>query len=113
MKATELIADLRAVGPQDLCVVLTFLAERVPSARLADGQSLRDATDFMAWLHELAAASSHRTQARALLPAASRTSRWEAKICPVCFHEHEGKTECLKYLGEEKFCKCEEQTWQS
>lgn len=28
-------------------------------------------------------------------------------VCPDCDHEHEGKTECKKYLGEGRFCPCE------
>lgn len=30
------------------------------------------------------------------------------EVCPVCFHVHEQQRECGKYLGEAKFCRCEQ-----
>jgi len=35
------------------------------------------------------------------------TGRVRDHSCPECQHEHEGRTECSKYLGEGKFCRCE------
>ena len=55
MTSAEVIEALRDLGPQDLNVVFTYLAERVPDVRLEDGRRLCDATDFQQWLHELAA----------------------------------------------------------
>lgn len=58
MTAPELIAQLRELGliedARKFAQALLSLAMRIPEARLADGQGLIDATDFEAWLIELA-----------------------------------------------------------
>jgi hypothetical protein len=40
---------------RDYAVLLRKLGERVPKARLSSGAHLRDASDFVQWLNELAA----------------------------------------------------------
>jgi hypothetical protein len=60
--ARELVAELRRIIPDfhpiDLHVTLNFLAEHVYASQLKDGQRLIDATDFKAWLRELAEEAS-------------------------------------------------------
>jgi hypothetical protein len=60
MTPTELIAELRELGPQDTAVIFSFLADRVLEADLANGKMLLDVTDFEAWLRELAEAARLR-----------------------------------------------------
>lgn len=55
MTSAELICDLRIIGPQDLCVVLQYLADYLYEARLRDGSRLVDISDFKLWLEELSA----------------------------------------------------------
>jgi hypothetical protein len=55
MKAKQIVEDLRALGPQDTNVLFQCLSDRVYTARLANGQRLLDASDFIAWLRLLAA----------------------------------------------------------
>jgi hypothetical protein len=117
MTAVDLIANLRALGPQELPVILHFLADHALEGRLTEGQRLCDVTDFKAWLRELAEAfrnsepvpealahSAFVTGAAPFLGGKVLSTKY---ICPDCHHEHEGRNECSKYLGEEKFCHCE------
>lgn len=61
MIAAELISDLRAIGdPQDLCVILQYLADYLYESRLANGMELTDAADFKMWLEELSAEAKKR-----------------------------------------------------
>jgi hypothetical protein len=98
MTAKELIANIRAralgagAGPRDL---FNYLADQVYEARLADGQRLLDATDFKAWLRELAEAAA---------PAATRD---HLRTCPRCGHIHEGASECGEDMGGGRICRCE------
>jgi hypothetical protein len=57
MTANELVDNLRIMGPQDAAVIFNYLAEHAHEARLANGCGLRDATDVIEWLRELAQAS--------------------------------------------------------
>lgn len=97
MTSAELISALRACGPQTLSVSLHFIADRIPELALADGQRLNDGTDMIVCLRELARCAEVRDLPR----------RPHDAMCPDCDHEHEGRTECSKYLGEGKFCHCE------
>lgn len=96
MTSKELMAKYRSCGEQELPVFLHFLADHWHALRLADGQALNDYMDSAAALRELAEC------ARIPEHTENRTYR-----CSDCDHEHEGKTECSKYLGEGKFCRCE------
>lgn len=52
----RMFSDLRLLGPRHLTVaILHYLAEHVYEARFGNGSRLNDATDFKAWLEELAA----------------------------------------------------------
>jgi hypothetical protein len=76
MTAAELMADLKAMGPQELHVFLHYLADHLYEAELAGSRrdcvvafriglardkmqipKLRDAIDFKLWLEELAEAA--------------------------------------------------------
>ena len=57
MTVKDLIEDLRALGPQELSELLYWLADHVGHARTANGARLCDASDFRAWLIELAQAA--------------------------------------------------------
>jgi hypothetical protein len=122
MTASEIIADLRAMGAQDVRVIFHFLANRAIEARLAEGQRICDVTDVVAWLRELAEAAR---VTEVLAPAELRTRpkvmgefvitdppkeqpRWDRDPhrCEDCFHVHTGRYECTEYLGEGRFCKC-------
>lgn len=108
MTAPELIAELRALGGSpDAARIFLHLAEHVYEARLANGARLLDASDFKEWLVELAEeAKIPRPPYFPARAAPSPQTRYD-HICPDCGHEHEGRTDCGKYLGEEKFCPCE------
>jgi hypothetical protein len=105
MIAKELIANIRGralgagAGPRDL---FNYLADQVYEARLADGQRLLDATDFKAWLRELAEAS---TLPQPGLPASQ--ARRLHDTCPRCGHIHEGGFECGAEMGGGRICRCE------
>jgi hypothetical protein len=57
-----LVLELRRIMPDahgiDLHLTLNFLAEHVYNSQLRGGQHLLDATDFKAWLRELAEEAS-------------------------------------------------------
>jgi hypothetical protein len=119
MTAKELISTFRILGPQEASVIFTYLADQVYDAKLATGQRILDATDFTAWLRELAEAAkvsdfSQSTQVSSgtefgtspkVMPRPPQP-RWD-RSCPDCGHEHEGRNDCAKSLGEGKFCQCE------
>ena len=105
MTATEFVNHLAPVEMKRLALIFASLADRMHSFRLADGQRLNDVTDVCALLRELSAALEFRDSSNgALVPPPQ--ARWKT-TCPDCHHEHEGRTDCSKYLGEEKFCRCE------
>ena len=113
MTASELIAELRLMGPQDPNVIFQYLADHVYEAELPTSlngppRRVRDASDFREWLLELAEAAK---PARCVSPALRQTQipaqQPRDHRCPDCGHVHEGRDECGKYLGEEKFCPCE------
>ncbi len=56
MTARETAAYLRACEEQDLNVTLNTLADQAIEARLSNGARLCDASDFAAWLREVAEA---------------------------------------------------------
>jgi hypothetical protein len=100
MTAKEAIANLRLMGHQPIgYVAFLYLAAHADEARLAGGERLNDATDFAAWLIELA--NAVRAQEPATLnPALNRT-------CPRCGHVHQGEAECGEPLGGGRICRCE------
>jgi hypothetical protein len=116
MTASDLISNLRQCGPQSLSVILHYIADRVYEAELPNGAALRDATDFKAWLVDLADEARNvdgmeipgETENRPAVRGTRRLQqpRWD-RTCPDCDHEHEGRNDCGKYLGEGKFCQCE------
>lgn len=123
MTAKELIANLRSLGTLDGHVIFNYLAEHTYEAKLATGQQLRDASDFKAFLRELAeeakipgpshfrrstevsTAAGNGTGPKVLPPAPQR--RYEDATCPRCGHVHEGDGECGVLIGGGRYCRCE------
>lgn len=54
MTPAELIATCAPSSRSNVATILRYLSQQVYEAHLADGQRLRDATDFKQWLEELA-----------------------------------------------------------
>ena len=127
MTGTELVHYFRSLAPPSLdpdliCarLLLRYLADQVYEARTADGRSVRDISDISTWLRELADearkiaqispgtnvpfAAESRPGPKVTTPLAQL--RYDSSLCPDCGHEHEGREECAKYLGEGKFCHC-------
>lgn len=87
------------------------IKERLQSERQAGRQDARMGRDHMA------AISDGRVSALEWVLREAESIKMEAltaptpqlrdHVCPDCHHEHEGRNECSKYLGEEKFCHCE------
>lgn len=79
-------------------LIFQFQADNLYDVQFADGRPVRqsDILGQRAWFQQLVAAAN---PSRMLLP--------RDPLCPDCRHEHEGKTECKKYLGEGRFCPCE------
>jgi hypothetical protein len=127
MTPRELLCDL-PLGPGDTRHALlharlfvSYLADHVYTAELADGGKLRDAMDFTQWLRELA------DEARKLLangqntevsPVAERSTCRKVTApaqprysydptCPRCGHVHEGVAECGMQMGNGRVCRCE------
>lgn len=76
---------------------------------------LSDAISFREWLLGIAetarltrASAPELSLRQELVPPRSPAPprRYNARGCPDCDHEHEGREECGKYLGEGKFCHC-------
>ena len=112
MTAKQLIDCLRL--PKEMCRVFHGLADTVYEARLSGGQRLCDATDFAAWLRELAeetrvhgqtADASHGNGTRPKVT--SERGRTIYDTCPQCGHIHQGDAECGEHLGGGRVCRCE------
>ena len=114
MTSKELVAKYRACGPQEIPVLLHFLADHWYELRLVDGQKMNDATDASLALREIAEAfrlpASVEAQ-RASRPAPKLTlrqeqqPRWES-TCNKCGHVHQGDGECAVFLGKGGYCDC-------
>ena len=101
MTAGEFIARLAPVDLDRLARIFDCLADHGHELHLESGQALRDGIDFIAFHREVAVAARLRG-------SAGRTVTFgPVRACSECGHEHEGKNECSKYLGEGKFCHCE------
>ena len=57
MNASDLISNLRALGPQDDYVFWSYLADHWHEMRLSDGMGLLDKTDDIAFFREAARAT--------------------------------------------------------
>jgi hypothetical protein len=124
MKPQELVADLSALGPGQSSretllytrLLLCYLADHVHHAELENGLKLRDATDFVLWLREVAAAvkapvitetmCSADIGKRPLVSFRVPQPRWE-DACPRCGHVHQGDAECGEQIGGGRICRCE------
>lgn len=110
MNAKELISDLRRAGPQELAVIFHFVADRLHSLRLMDGQRINDQIDFAVLLRELGEAariSPENPESTEVQSAAvSRTSPLVTSICMKCYHVHEKEGECGVDLGKGGRCDC-------
>jgi hypothetical protein len=94
-----------------LRAALHHIADHWYQLQLLDGQRMNDATDAALGLRELAEAARVPGTEPESMPAPKVTQRpaqprWD-RTCPDCAHEHEGRNDCGKYLGEGKFCQCE------
>jgi len=92
-----------------LRLALRLLADHVRELQFDDGRYLSTIGDFADALRLLA------ERIRTPEPEPVRTfgnhqlrvrGRITDPTCPDCVHEHEGREECGKYLGEGKFCHC-------
>jgi hypothetical protein len=126
MKPQELVADLHALGPGQSSretllytrLLLRYLADHVHRAELQNGMQLRDATDFVAWLREVADEAASAAPAitetmcsadigkRSLVSFRAPQPRWEDS-CPRCGHVHQGDAECGEPIGGGRICRCE------
>jgi len=98
------ISNLRAMGAFDPTECFLYLANHAHEARTSDGQRLNDATDFAAWLVELARAFEDQALAKAFR---GLDKRLHASTCPRCGHVHEGVGECGVWMGAGRYCRCE------
>lgn len=106
MTAQEAISNLRdAHEPVEFFL---YLAAHAHELRLSNGARLNDATDWKAFMVELAEATKP-TIARVLGVPPQR--RWNSRevdpTCPRCGHVHQGIGECGMPMGAGRICHCE------
>ena len=108
MTAREIIAQLRA-RPNMLGAILRYLADRVYDAHTANGQPIRDASDFVAWLRELADVATAPAFSSTVHSLSGETMRRHLieSTCPRCGHIHLGEAECGEDMGGGRRCRCE------
>ena len=115
MTPSELIARYRDLGPQDLNVLLQFIADRLYCLRLANGPRILDVTDMKQAFLEMA--EELRKSCNTKVPwmvnekpipkvTPSEHERW-AGICHSCGHPHKDKAECGASMGNERKCLCD------
>jgi hypothetical protein len=110
VRARELIYNLSRMGPQDLRVLFLYLADAAIDAELAHGNHLRDISDFIAWLRELADAVKRQdvwAGTEATPPKVTVISQDFPEFCPDCGHVHIDDSECKFPIGGERICRCE------
>ena len=100
MTARQVVDHLRELGILDNRTLLLALSNCTGEARLQDGQRLNDATDFAAWLREVAG------ELRVPERVAFITRRIDL-TCPRCGHVHEGDRECGVEVPGAGICRCE------
>jgi hypothetical protein len=114
MTPQELIADYRALGQQDLNVLLQFIADHLYELQLTSGGCILDATDCKEAFLEMAEAlrkscstSVPSTVNEKPIPKVTRPQqqRW-AGICHSCGHVHQDKSKCGKEMGTNRECLC-------
>lgn len=109
--AREFVATLANVDLHRLGTIFNYLADHEHELILSDRRRLSDGIDFSSFLRELGAACDFIAERKAasvpLVPVVlpRRAPRTDL-TCPDCDHEHEGREECGKYLGEATFCRC-------
>jgi hypothetical protein len=104
MTAREAIANLRAVSAELPVEYFLYLAAHSCELCLSSGGRLNDATDFKAFLVELAEATKP-TLGKALATVPQQP-RWN-RNCPRCGHVHEEVSECGMSLGGGRICRCD------
>lgn len=104
MTARELVSTFRPLSFPATEDFFLYLAAHIPEMRLSDGQRLNDATDFAAFLRELADVLESQRTCRA--PAAEAREKLD-HTCPRCGHIHEGILECGMEIGSGRICRCE------
>ena len=114
MTTVELIADYLHLGPQDLNVLLQFIADHLYELRLSNGAYLYDGTDFKQAFVEMAEElrKANRTKVPWMVnqrpcPKVTNTHRSWSDTCPRCGHIHEGEMECGASMGKDRLCRCD------
>jgi hypothetical protein len=74
--ASQLVAELLELGPQDACVIFGRIADRLPVCRLSNGTQLSDAINCSQFFDELAAVTARGRILRSLPPESYES--WEA-----------------------------------
>lgn len=127
MNVPELVSDL-PLGPGEVRsnllfarLLMHYLGDHLRDVTLADGRYLCSVGDFVALCQEVVEEirkighSPESTEVSLRLECGTGTKvtspapqrRYSRSFtCPDCDHEHEGREECGKYLGEGKFCHC-------
>lgn len=119
MTSRELLDEILAQGPRsdalalECRIIFRILVDNLYRAQLSEGGLLRDISDVRAFLQELVdELAPHQKPAASVGPRLTlrqEQPRWKPDlVCPHCRHTHEGRDECKVYLGEGKFCLCEE-----
>jgi hypothetical protein len=113
MTPSELIADYRRLGQQDLNVLLQFIADHLYELQLTSGGCILDATDCKEAFVEMAEAlrKSCSTSVPSMvnekpIPKGTLQDRWRG-ICHSCGHPHKDKAECGASMGNERKCLCD------
>jgi len=119
MTARELLDEILSQGPHsdalplECRLIFRQVADNLHQLRLRNGAALRDTSDvhefFRELIAELAPAPKNGKPPSLRQELRQEQPRWKRDpVCPACDHVHEDRTECKKYLGEGKFCPCEE-----
>lgn len=108
MTTRELVSKYRACGPQELPVLLHFLADHWYELRLIGGGRLTDVIDSATALRELAEAFRFPENPEPEIRSAPRVLNQlnVANTCMSCSHVHEGDDCCGVDLGKGGVCEC-------
>jgi hypothetical protein len=107
MNASEFIDKVCQGAPEQRETLLhlrrhvRILSEWIYAAQLADGRMLHDVIHVKVFLEEVDKRSAEQLGTVSYRPT-------PVPFCQHCHHQHEGRDECMKYLGEERICRCTE-----
>ena len=111
INSSGLVANLRTLGPQDLHVLFTYLADHWHELRLKSGGRLLDGSDAKEFLREAAEYAMPAREFSSPVEFGNHRLRTSGRViedwCHDCGHIHADPSECGFPQGGGRKCLCD------